>query len=888
MPDKAQDDDLVMKLVDMALARPSEEREAYLQSACSGNSDLYGQVWNYIQWEDKMKGFLLDPLYPLPLYEHPFEPGDLLDGRFRIVREVAQGGMGIVYEATDEKLGRRIALKCAKAGFRKRLPPEVRLATEISHPDVCKTYEIHSTSSRQGDIDFLTMEFLDGETLFERLRRGPIPDQEARLIALQLCAGLAEAHRNNVIHGDLKSGNVILAKTPGGGVRAVITDFGLARGSDAPQRTEQSGERGGTPNYMAPELLRGEKASAASDIFALGVMLYELASGRRPFEREETGPAPAREEMFSPKPPAVHPKWDRVLARCLDPDPVRRFRGADEIAQALTPSPTRRVVLKATAAAALLAAASVAVTYIGVTAPAESVRLAVLPFESGPDTAAVSRDILRQTMDQMARLKGSARTRFSLIPLAQIQNHKVDRVERARPELAATHVLHGTLGNEKGKIMVHVYLTDARSLVNAKEWKADYAPGDVRYVPVALAGLVTGTLRLRPLLAGATVSPTARNDYLAGLSFARRDSGVDEALACLERAAAADPGSPLTHAGLAEAQWFKYFLTRDPAYLERAAESVRQAELRNSDLAEVHRIAGSLRANSGWYEQAAAEYRRAIELDPSNSDAYRRLGAAYEANNQLDEALAEYRRAVEKEPVYYRNYQALGAFYDQQAKYKEAAEYFRKAVELAPAEPNLRRVMGAAYKNLGMFVEAENELRFSLSLGETPTALHTLGVILMYQAKDQEAIPYISRALNRWPERPLWWVNLGIAYRRLNLTAESELANRRGLELAEAELRMNPRSGYVRSYLAYLCARLGDHGRAESEIAQALQLSPQDVDTRWFAAKTYEALGRREDTLAVLDASPESVLVEASRYPDLADLQKDSRFLQMLASRRIK
>src|SRR5579864_1370316 len=117
MPAKAYDDDLVMSMVELALARPSAEREAYVRSACGDDSELFDQVQNYVQWEDRMKGFLLDPLFPSVSCEHPFAPGELLDGRFRIVREVAQGGMGVVYEAMDEKLERRIALKCAKIGF---------------------------------------------------------------------------------------------------------------------------------------------------------------------------------------------------------------------------------------------------------------------------------------------------------------------------------------------------------------------------------------------------------------------------------------------------------------------------------------------------------------------------------------------------------------------------------------------------------------------------------------------------------------------------------------------------------------------------------------------------------------------------------------------------
>src|SRR5579864_2785836 len=254
MHNKTPEDDVVMSLVDLALTRTVDDREAYVRSACDKDTELFNQVWRYVQLEERMDGFLLDPLYKVLSNEHPFEPGDLMDDRFRIVREMAQGGMGIVYEAFDEKLQRRVALKCAKAGFSKRLPPEVRNATAISHPNVCKTFEIHTTSSRLGEIDFLTMEFLEGETLADRVARGPMSEEEARTIALQLCAGLAEAHRNQVIHGDLKSNNVFLTSTSDGAIRAVITDFGLARKPETADRTVQSGQLGGTPDYMAPEL----------------------------------------------------------------------------------------------------------------------------------------------------------------------------------------------------------------------------------------------------------------------------------------------------------------------------------------------------------------------------------------------------------------------------------------------------------------------------------------------------------------------------------------------------------------------------------------------------------------------------------------------------------
>ena len=877
---KAQDDDLVMNLVELALSQPPDTREAYVRTACAGDTELFTQVWDYVQWDGRMQDFLLEPLFS-PLPEHHFQPGELLADRFRILREVAQGGMGIVYEAEDERLGRRIALKCAKSGFNKRLPPEVRHASEISHPNVCKIFEIHTAATAGGEIDFLTMEFLEGESLAERLRREPLSEQQARTIAQQLCAGLAEAHRNKVIHGDLKSNNVILTNAADGTLRAVITDFGLARRPQVPGLDAALSERAGTPEYMAPELWKGEEISVASDIYALGVILYELASGGRP-QRPGT-----LEERLTWKPSPVNPKWDHVLVRCLDPDPARRFQTAGEVGQALAPSRSRKWFLAAAAAAALAVVTGV-VAYQRAKAPQENVHLAMLPLAAEQSTATTADELFRATAARLGRLRGNSRVKLTFIPASKTLQDHVGTADKARSVLGATHVLHGTIEKGEQRIIVHMFLTDTRTQVNTKEWRGAYAAGEVRYAPVALAGMVTETLQLPPLLDDSAVNSAALQDYQKGVELTRRDSGIDSAIPLLERAVAADPDSPLTFAALAEAEWYKYYLTKDHVWLDRSTEAAREAGLRNPDLAPVHRIAGILEQNAGRYELAENEYRRAIELDSNNSDAFRHLGQVLKRNNRSDEALAAYRRAVEIEPQYYRNQQSLAALYFDQAKYSEAADHFAKMVELAPSEPSAHYALGVTYLDLGRFTDAENELRFAIHLSETSGALHALSLVLMYEGKDQEAIPYIARALSLGPAQYLWWMNLGIAYRRTNRQAESDQATRRALELAEKDLTQDPRNGKIRSHLAYFCARLGDRQRAASEISQALQLSPNDADTRWAAAVTYEALGQRENTLAVLNESPDGVLADLSRWPDVADLHKDPRFIQLLASHQLK
>ncbi|HEY7388513.1 MAG TPA: tetratricopeptide repeat protein [Bryobacteraceae bacterium] len=853
MRQQAQNDDLVMGLVEAARAQPSDGREDYLRKACAGDPELFNQVWDYVQWEDRMEGFLSSSLYALDLFDAVLEPGELLDKRFRIVRQAGEGGMAFVYEAIDEKLEKRIAVKVPKAGFRKRLTPEVRHATEIAHDNICRTFEIHSASTDRGDIDFVTMEFLEGETLAERLCRGPLREREVREIALQLASGLSAAHRHRVIHGDLKSNNVILTRAANGEIRAVITDFGLASGGAwrPDSGPGNSGASGGTPGYMAPELWNGQKASAASDIYALGVIFYEMLSGSLPPERT--------------KPPSVHSRWDGIIQCCLDPDPLRRYASVEEIEEALAPRSIKWLI--AAAAGVVLACAAGIGAWEVATAPKEAVRLAVAPIEGAAD-ANLARNLTLNLSGELSHLKGNEHTKFTLLPAGKAGK--------------ATHMLHASLRPGNGKLLLDAHVTDTKSSVDIKKWDAEYSPGQIKYIPIALAGVVTGAFHLPPITEDATVSAAARADYQKGMAAVRWDSKTEEAVAAFGRAAVADPDSPLLFAGLAEAEWFQFFDTKDLKWLDRAEEAERQAERRNPDLAVVHRILGLLIYHSGRYEQAIAEYQRAIELEPNNSDGYRRLGMAYEANGDTDRALASYQRAVEIEPKYYANHQALGAFWFSRGEYSQSAGHFSKAVQLAPAEPFLRFALGAAYDNLGEFTKAEESFRSALGIKETQTELRELGFCLMYQGKDREAIPYLERAAGRGEESYVSWMKLSVAYRRAGLISKSRWANSQGLAAAREEVGRNARNGRAHSYLAYFYSGLGDNQIAESEIQQALQLAPADNNIRWVAAATFEALGLRDKTIEVLQHAPHGVVADLSRWPDLADLRTNSRFIELL------
>jgi serine/threonine protein kinase/tetratricopeptide (TPR) repeat protein len=879
--DTARDDDRLMSLVDSALAQPSEERESYLCRECAGDSQLFEQARDYVQWEERMSGFLLEPFCSLELFDPALEPGELLEGRFRIVREVGEGGMAIVYEAVDEKLGKRIAIKCAKAGFRTRLTPEVRHATEISHPNVCKIFEIHTAETDRGEIDFITMELLDGPTLAERLRQGPLPPIDATAIANQLCLGLAEAHRNHVIHGDLKSNNIILTHTPDG-VRAVITDFGLARRSASQQPTVQSGELGGAPDYMAPELLTGEKQSVSSDIYALGVILHEMAVRRRPFGAEATW-----QERLEGRPAPLKHAWHRVVARCLEPDPARRWASVSEIASALRPSKAR-LWWSLAAAAGIVAAVLAGIEYANLTAPQDTVRLAMLPFQTDLGSSSLSNGLLEDTAERLSRVK-RGRTRLTMIPLSDAVQNKVDHPERAAKVLGATHTLTGTMRTQNGRALVHAVLTDARSNIRLKDWQADYRPDELGNLPVALAGVVTSTLRLPPLATTATVSPAAYVEFATGVALMQRDTGVDAALPLLERAVQEDPGSPLTHAKLAEAQILKFRLTRDAAWQPKAMASVAQAQRLNPDLVAVLLVSGLINRYTGLYDKAENDLRRALELEPGNGNAWRRLGQVYKDNNQLEEARAAFQEAIKAQPGYFKNHQDLCSIYANQANYDAAIRECQRMVQLAPDLWESHFALSLPYLNSGNYVEGEAEARAAVRLQDTSArALHGLAWALQIQDKNLEAILYFRRAIEIGPASDLLYLNLGTSLRRAHLLSDAEEAYRKGLALAEAELAANPKDGAVRSNLAYLSARLDQRSRAESEAAQARQLASGSVNVAWMLVLTYETLGDRDPALRLVQDLPDDTLRRMSRFPDLADFCSSSLFQQLMRSRHIQ
>ncbi len=290
-----------------------------------------------------------------------FRPEDRVGERYRIVRFIAEGGMGEVYEAEDLELHRRVALKTVRQEISAhprvldRFKREINIAHKVSHPNVCRIFDIGFHISGGERIAFLTMEFLDGETLAERLKRvGRMSTAEALPLVTQMVLGLSAAHREGVVHRDFKSPNVMLVSR-GNDVRVVVTDFGLARGAVADSlASTATDQRGliGSPAYMAPEQVAGLDVSATADQYALGVVMFEMVTGAWPFV-DQTAVLTALKRLQEPAPsprnfiPDLDPRWETAILRCLAREPENRFENIEDVVRSLAVSDSTAPQLRA-------------------------------------------------------------------------------------------------------------------------------------------------------------------------------------------------------------------------------------------------------------------------------------------------------------------------------------------------------------------------------------------------------------------------------------------------------------------------------------------------------------------------------------------------------------
>jgi eukaryotic-like serine/threonine-protein kinase len=872
--------DLAQTLFEGALEREPEERASYLADACP-DPELRDWVLRMLIFDEKDRDFLETPILARVLTSPLLEEEDLVDSRFRIIRLVGTGGMGEVYEAVDIELAERVALKVVRRDLAAldetstRLRSEIQLVHRISHPNVCKVHHLGVDRRPEGDVLFLTMDYLEGETLAGRLRAtGPLAKRDAFSIAAQIAAGLNAAHQEGVIHQDLTANNIMLVPRGGGITRAVIMDFGIA----GTQEDENAAIRGpGTPAYMAPERIGEPGRRPAADIYSFGVILYEMVTGRRPFQSD------APNELRRKLPPApgtirrgLGPRWDRTILRCLDPRPEKRFARPTDVIEALRPVPRW---IPAAAAIAISATGFGVYQRIHNQPAPPSRTLLILPFDAiggtGPQNG------LMDDLAERIQKNPAIRHKWLVYSPAEARQMNVTTAAQAKPVFGASHILSGTMTSEDDSVTVAGRLIDASNGQRIASFQKT-CPLDNP------ACLQDGVLReiggvLDPGSASYTPAPPisslALPYYLQGIQYLRRDlASYDEAIPFLEQAIAKDPAAVQPRVALADALMLGFRDKRDPSLLGSARKMLDQILPAHPDLPELHASFGNLYRLDGHYEAAVKELRLAINGDPSNHAFHNSLGVALYLSGQDIDAAAEFEKTLQSQPRYWPGYIDYAVFRFRRGRFQEAAALLERLIQWAPDHAQGLATLGGVYVDMRRNADAERVSRRSCELKPGRLCYGNLGIALQREQRVTEAIAAFEHALSFGNPSEMLLFNVAETYRLAGDMPKALEFHRRAAARIEQSLKVNLRNSGLRAILAYCLVQTGDRQRAVFELEQALQSSPEDKDVRKYSVLTYEAIGERHNALEALRAVPREVFEDLETLPGTEELRRDPHY----------
>ncbi|HLV87774.1 MAG TPA: tetratricopeptide repeat protein [Candidatus Sulfotelmatobacter sp.] len=689
----------VKELFELALEKTPKERSAFL-AGIAPEPAVRNEVERLLAHHVESGGFLSQPVLPTtasalsPKHGPYFVAGEIAAERFRITRFLARGGMGEVYEAEDLELREHVALKSIRGELLddpralERFKREVQLARKVTHPNVCRIFDLFRHSgSRSGmarkSVVFVAMELLQGQTLADLLQSHPrLTVEEAAPIAIQMAAGLGAAHAVGVLHRDFKPGNVFLV-TQSKGTRAVVTDFGLALRSEkdatGAHPVTGTGELLGTPAYMSPEQVEGRELTPASDVYSLGLVLYQMVTGTRAFDSATPLSMAVRRVKEDPPPPrSIVPdldrRWESVIVRCLARDPNQRLQNGEEVARALQGEPLPHKVLienrgkKLLIPAVLLillAAAALFIARISQHLPTGSTptttpplvarpSVAVLPFQnlSGRSDSQWMSTALPEMLTAELAAGGKLRTfpgeniarASSDLGLTGKQTLARDTLAHLHQYLGADYVVLGSYLDQGGsdpQIRVDLWLQDTKTGEIAATISEKGEQGDLDDLATRTGadlrrnlsvGEVTPT-EAASIRASLPSNPESARLYTEGLANLR----IGEASAAhdlLERAATSDPSFALGHLALADA-WAAM------GYDVNARAESKKARDLSSELLREERLwieGRDWELNRKW-DKAVESYRTLFEFFPDNIEYGLHLAAAQKSGRSVAEAL---------------------------------------------------------------------------------------------------------------------------------------------------------------------------------------------------------------------------------------------------------
>jgi serine/threonine-protein kinase len=660
---------------------------------------------------------------------------------YTIVRKIGEGGMGVLYQAEDTRLGREVALKFLRPEFleddasKSRFAREARAAAALDHPNICTVYDIEEIEGRC----FIAMPYVHGMSLRHKMESGPLEPDDAVDIVLQIARGLSAAHKKDIVHRDIKPANILLGDD--GQVR--ITDFGLVQLANQ-ERITRTNETVGTIRYMSPEQVRGHQVDHRTDIWALGVVLFEMLAGKRPFAGEFD--QAIRYSILNWKPdeldesePGIPARFKPVLRKALAKEADKRYQAVEELAadlEAVTgrggstqpPAAARRSKFVTPAIVAVTIVLTAVVGWIVMHDRGASARtIAVLPFDNlsgDPEREYFSDGLTDVLITDLARISA-----LRVISRRSVMQYK----GRAKPlpeiagELNVDVVVAGSVIFDGEDVRISAELIDARR--NRLIWADSYQRhvSSILALQNDMANVIVREIRVRltpeeteRLARSPRVDPESYRLYLMGRYFwnKRESSAIRQSIDLFEEAIRADSTYALAYVGLADA--YIVLPVYDPIPISEANAAAKEAALAalrfDEDISGAYAALGAIEQRDWRWQLAEEYYRRAVALTPSDATAHKWYGELLSLLGRHDEAMREISLARQLDPLSLVTRVNTGVTYMFAGRYDEAVRYIGAALEMDSTFAFAYHFLGDVYARMGAHDEAVAAWRKELAL----------------------------------------------------------------------------------------------------------------------------------------------------------------------------